>query len=78
MALANANNTIATIGRNIPQPFRDHVSPGKFSERYTNNFNKIKFNMIFNLPTTNYFLSFCKTNTIYCKVLYFSPMGIYK
>jgi hypothetical protein len=53
--LDKTNNTIATIGRNIPIPFSETagVSPDKFSERYTNNPNKIKFNMIFNLPITN-------------------------
>jgi hypothetical protein len=53
--LANTNNTIATIGRNIPIPFSETrtVSPDMFSERYTNNPNKIKFKIIFNLPMTN-------------------------
>jgi hypothetical protein len=50
--LAKTNNTIATIG-NIPIPFSETrtVSPDMFSERYTNNPNKIKFKIIFNLPT---------------------------
>jgi hypothetical protein len=53
--LAKTNNTIAKTGRNIPIPFSETagVSPDKFSERYTNNPNKIKFNIIFNLPITN-------------------------
>jgi hypothetical protein len=55
MALLANTNTIATIGRNIPIPFSETrtVSPDKFSERYTNNPNKIKFKIIFNLPITN-------------------------
>jgi hypothetical protein len=53
--LANTKKTIAIIGRNIPIPFSETVtaSPDRFSERYTNKPNKIKFNMIFNLPKTN-------------------------
>ncbi|GEP52427.1 hypothetical protein FNO01nite_30990 [Flavobacterium noncentrifugens] len=53
--LANTKKTIETIGRNIPIPFSETItaSPDKFSERYTNNPNKIKFNMIFNLLITN-------------------------
>jgi hypothetical protein len=53
--LANTRKTIETIGRNIPIPFSETagVSPDKFSERYTNNPNKIKFNMMFSLPMTN-------------------------
>jgi hypothetical protein len=53
--LAKTKNTIASTGRNIPIPFSETagVSPDRFSERYTNNPNKIKFNMIFNLPITN-------------------------
>ena len=45
--LAKTNNTIAKTGTNIPIPFSETkgVSPDKFSERYTNNPNKIKFNI---------------------------------
>jgi len=53
--LAKTKNTIEKIGKNIPIPFSETlaVPPDKFSVRYTNNPNKIKFNMIFNLPMTN-------------------------
>jgi hypothetical protein len=47
MALLANTNTIANKGRNIPIPFRNkNCFPDKFSERYTNNPNKIKFKII--------------------------------
>ena len=48
--LAKTSITIEIIGRNIPIPFSETnaVPPDKFSERYTNNPNKIKFNMLKN------------------------------
>jgi hypothetical protein len=62
--LAKTNNTIATIGRNIPIPFSETrtVSPDMFSERYTNNPNKIKFKIMFN-ANDKLILSFYRNKT---------------
>ncbi|GGH46480.1 hypothetical protein GCM10011364_20700 [Mangrovimonas yunxiaonensis] len=52
--LAKAKNTIEIIGRKIPIPFSETtVSPDKFSDWYTNNPSKIKFNIILSRPKTN-------------------------
>jgi hypothetical protein len=52
--LAKTKNTIEKIGRRIPIPFSEtSASPDKFSDRYTNNPSKIKFNMILSRPKTN-------------------------
>ena len=53
--LANANNTIETIGSSNPIPFSEFaVSPDTVSNRYINNPSKIKFNIIFKRPNTNW------------------------
>ncbi len=52
--LAKTKNTIEKMGRSIPIPFSEtSVSPDKFSDRYTNNPSKIKFNMMLRRPNTN-------------------------
>jgi hypothetical protein len=53
--LANTNNTIETIGSSNPIPFSEFaVSPDKVSNRYINNPSKIKFNIMFKRPNTNW------------------------
>jgi hypothetical protein len=52
--LAKANNTIEKTGSSSPIPFSEFAgSPGRLSNRYTNNPSKIKFNMMFKRPKTN-------------------------
>ena len=53
--LAKAKNTIEIIGRNIPIPFSETtVSPDIFSDKYTKNPSKKKFNMMLRRPKTNW------------------------
>ena len=61
--LAKTKNTIEKIGRRIPIPFSETVvSPDKFSDRYTNNPSKIKFNMMLSRPITNWDFLFLNIN----------------
>jgi hypothetical protein len=52
--LAKTSNTIETKGSISPIPFFDNAtSPDKVIELKISNPNKIKFNIMFNLPKTN-------------------------
>jgi len=63
--LANAINTIEMIGIKSPMPFSDTlVSPDNLGEYNINKTNKIKLNIIFNLPITNCSFLFLNDNIL--------------
>ena len=61
--LAKTNNTIEIIGIKIPIPFSETlVSPDMFSDWYTNNPSKKKFNMMLSRPNINWDFLFLNKN----------------